>query len=209
MKLRLSHCSIRRSLKVVQRLPRCGSGVHSPCDPRHMNRRNLPGGLGRTPPAPPGHPGKLFLLRAPGMCWHLFRDVSGRAERQTRSPGYVPEQAPERPRLNGFSPKPENPHGACNLPGADRSCRSSIAVLVAGGQSAAVRDCVPTLATLRAPYRKRLIRDLPPSACLPFQARGKVPDRWLGASTCQPFRSPDKSRAALPLLPRARVIAPD
>ena len=52
--------------------------------------------------------------------------------------------------LSGFSPRPENPHGACSLPEIDRNCRSSSAVLVASDQSAAAPDCIPKLATLRA-----------------------------------------------------------
>ena len=41
-----------------------------------------------------------------------FRVFSGRAERQTRSPGEDPERTPDRPRLSEFSSKPENSHGA-------------------------------------------------------------------------------------------------
>ena len=51
----------------------------------------------------------------PDTKGHSFRVFSGRAERQTRSPGEDPERTPERPRLCEFSSKPENSHGACNV----------------------------------------------------------------------------------------------
>ena len=111
MRLRLSHCSIRRSLKTVQRLHRCGSGVHSPCDPRHMNPSELAGWPGTHSPCspspsrqvisstkkapwapfsilPPGRvdqPRTLFgrdRLREDDRGWRSFRDLSRRAERQ-------------------------------------------------------------------------------------------------------------------------------
>ena len=40
-----------------------------------------------------------------------------------------------------------------------------------------------------AAYHKQPIGGLPPSACLPFQARGKAPDRLLASSACLPFRA--------------------
>ena len=71
-------------------------------------------------------------------------------------------------RASGTSPSPENPHGACILPGA--------ASITDGGTLMQRKTCSG------AAYYKRLIRGLPPSACLPFQARGKAPDQSLAPS---------------------------
>ena len=74
--------------------------------------------------------------------------------------------------------------------------RWSIAAIAARNRGAAAGVCVQKHSTPRAPCefsrfarelaqaltRKRPIRDLSPSACLPFQARGQVPDRAPDAS---------------------------
>jgi hypothetical protein len=71
----------------------------------------------------------------------------------------------------------------------------------AGARSAAASVCVQALATLRAPCRKRPIRDLSPSACLPFQARGQVPDWAPATSECLPFQALGKAMDRPPAMP--------
>ncbi len=65
-----------------------------------------------------------------------------------------------------------------------------------------------------AAYHKQPIGGLPPSACLPFQARGKAPDRLLASSPCLPCqvqgKAPDRLLASSACLPfQARGKAPD
>ena len=132
MKLRLSHCSIRRSLKTVQRLHLCGSGVHSPCDPRHMNPPELAGWPGTHSPCSP-RPSRQVISSADGTSWRPIRRLSPSLERQTRrwqatDPGPSPELGKADTR-SGEGPgsiacatapeqvlaEPRESHGACSL----------------------------------------------------------------------------------------------
>jgi len=142
MKLRLSHCSIRRSLKSVQRFHLCGLGVHSPCDPRHMNPPELAGWPGTHSPCSP-RPSRQVISSTKGAIGAFF--VSGRASPQTRagckrSIRYLSPSLERQARARGKVP--DRPLARRRLPGVDRSCRSSNAVPVAGDQVAAVRDCI-------------------------------------------------------------------
>ena len=131
MKLRLSHCSIRRSLTTVQRFRLCGPGVHSPCYPRHMNPSELAGWPGTHSPCSP-RPSRQVISSADGTSWRPIRHLSPILERHTPARGQATDPGPspelgkadtrsgEGPEsvacssrhLSKFSAEPENLHGA-------------------------------------------------------------------------------------------------
>ena len=182
-------------------------GTHSPCSPRAIAASyffDVEGAIGAFIVS-----GRAARQTRAG-CRRSMRYLSPSLERQTRARGKIPHRPLARRRLSGFSPGPENPYGACSLPGRPRSpvgthwCGGTAGAIDAALDAGSGRRCVHRASfparrktCSGAAYYKRLIRGLPPSARLPFQARGKLPDRLLATSTCLPSR------------PHARVIAPD
>jgi hypothetical protein len=204
MKLRLSHCSIRRSLKTVQRLHQCGPGVHSPCYPRHMNPPELAGWPGTHSPC------------SPRSSWQGISCADGTSWRSIR---YLPRAWKGRHSLatgDHSVPFPRAWKGR-HEPVAGGTAGAVHAALDAGSGGRCVhRASFPARRKTcsGAAYCNRLIRGLPPSACLPFQARGKAPDQSLAASMCLLSqvrgKAPDQSLAAsMCLLSQARGKAPD
>ncbi len=160
--------------------------------------------------------------RRPVQCLSPSLERQTRARRQATDPGPSPELgkadtrsgegpgsvAASRRHLSKFSAEPENLHGARSARRIQRRVRHessppfrrtgvspSVIAAAPGRMHAPCGFSGPGENPLMAPAHERSIRHLSPSACLPFQARGKVPDRPPVTRACPPFRAP--------------VIAPD
>ena len=111
------------------------------------------------------------------------------------------EAAPER--LFRWSGKGRTAHAA--LSASERSCQRWCSERRCEHRRRVSLSRLPRRIRLQTPYRKRPIRDLSQGACLPFQARGKVPDRLLATSLCLPFQAweerPDRPPAIDACLP--------
>ena len=136
MKLRLSHCSIRRSLGTVQRFRLCGPGVHSPCDPRHMNPSELAGWPGTHSPCSP-RPSRQVISSADGTSWRSIRCLSPSFERQSRtnckrSIRHLPPSLERQTRARGQVP--DRPLAQRRLPGAATITDGGTPVRQSGGR---------------------------------------------------------------------------
>ena len=67
-------------------------------------------------------------------CRRSIQCLSPSLERQTRARGQALDRPLAQRRLSGFSPGPENPHGACSLPGAATITDGSTPMRRCGGR---------------------------------------------------------------------------